>query len=117
MITGTAPKRDASWGMRVPKASMPIGQQAETMPMVSLSTPCARGPAAPAAADAGLQPDRGAGGEDRDEGAPGTRWRGWPGGLLGDTEMTLRAERRRLRRLDLAFGRGGGFLLARHMSA
>ena len=40
MIAGTAPKRDASCGMRVPKESMPTAQAAETMPMVSLSKPC-----------------------------------------------------------------------------
>src|SRR5437868_15399534 len=108
-MTGTAPKREARRGMRVPKVSMPIAHVAVTMPMVSLSTPsrsrvsATSGKAAPAcrpmtaqAAKIGISPR-----QDPDAAA-----------LLGDTEAAFRAEGRRLRSLDLALGRGSGFLLA-----
>src|SRR5471032_2689576 len=108
-MTGTAPKREARRGMRVPKVSMPTAHIAVTIPMVSLSTPSrsrvsgTSGKAAPAcrpmtaqAAKIGISPR-----QDPDAAA-----------LLGDTEMTFRAEGRRLRSLDLALGGGSGLLLA-----
>src|SRR6266478_5884764 len=108
-IAGTAPSRAASWGMRVPKESMPIPQAADTMPIVSLSWPCCSSasgtsgmptpacrPMAAQAAKTGRSVRRGS----------------VTVGLLGDTEMSFSAEGRRLRRLDLAFGFGLGFLLA-----
>src|SRR5438046_7093487 len=109
MIAGTAPNRAASWGMRVPKASMPIAHAADTTPMTSLSwsccpsasgtsgmlTPACR-PMAAQAAKTGRTVRRGSGTVR----------------LLGDTKVSFRAEGRRLLRLDLAFGFGGGLLLA-----
>src|SRR6266851_8119685 len=109
MIAGTAPNRAASCGMRVPKQSMPIAQAADTMPMVSLSWPCCSSasgtngmvtpacrPMAAQAAKTGRSVRRGSA----------------TAGLLGDTEVSFGAAGRRLRRLDLAFGFGRGFLLA-----
>src|ERR1700748_954017 len=113
MIAATAPKRAASAGMRVPNRSMAIAHVAETMPMVSLSCPCCSSasgtngmptpacrPIAAQAAKTGTSVRRGSA----------------IAGLLGDTEMSLRAEGRRLLRFELAFGLRGGLLLAaRHV--
>src|SRR5689334_14577415 len=95
--------------MRVPKASMPIAQVADTRPMASWAWPCcysANGtsgrptpacrPMAAQAANTGRSVCRGCA----------------TAGLLSDTEMSLRAEGRRLLRFDLAFGVGGWLLLA-----
>src|SRR5689334_13690266 len=96
--------------MRVPKASMPMPQQAETRPMVSLLSPCCSSasgtsgirtpacrPIAPQAANTGSRARRG----------PAMA------GLVGDTEVSFGAEGRRFLHLDgLAFGLGGGLLLA-----
>src|SRR5215467_2771169 len=108
-IAGTVPNRAASLGMRVPEASMPIAQVADTTPMVSLSWPCCSsasgtsGMLTPACRPMAAQAAK-----------TGSSVRRGPAmaGLLGDTEMSLRAEGRRLLRFDLAFGLGGGFLLA-----
>src|SRR5215813_13751503 len=109
MIAGTAPKRAANAGMRVPNSSIAIAQVAETMPMVSLSWPCCSsasgtsGMLMPACRPMAAQAAK-----------TGTSVRRVSGiaGLLGDTEMPFRAEGRRLLLLDRAFGRGGGLLLA-----
>src|SRR5581483_2310217 len=108
-IAGTAPKRAASLGMRVPKDSMPTAQRADMTPMVSLSCPCCssasgtRGMLTPAckpiAAQAAKTGSRVARGRATDA-------------LLGDTEMAFGTEGRRLRCLCLALGLGVGLLLA-----
>src|SRR4051794_21028617 len=109
MIAGTAPNRAASAGMRVPNDSMPIPQQAETRPMVSLSWPCCSsasgtsGMPTPACRPIAAQAAK-----------TGTSVRrGWAiAGLLGDTEVAFGAEAGRLRHLDMALGLGRGLLLA-----
>src|SRR6187401_3094588 len=95
--------------MRVPKASIPTGHAAETMPMVSLSKPCCSrasgtsGMPMPACSPIAAQAAKT--GRSVRQGLVAVA-------LLGDTEMPFRAEGRRLRRLDLAFGCGRRFLLA-----
>src|SRR3990167_4488463 len=104
-MSGTAPNRAAICGMRVPKASMPTAQAAETTPIVRWSSPCrssasgTSGRATPACRPMAAQARK-----------TGRRARqGFWAVLLGDTQMAFGAERRWL--LHLLFGLGRGFLL------
>src|SRR6476469_9208722 len=95
--------------MRVPNASMPTPQAADTRPIVSLSWPACssasgtRGIPTPACRPMAAQAAK-----------TGRRVRRWSAmvGLFGDTQMSFGAEGRRFGRLDMALGLGGGFLLA-----
>src|SRR5476651_1951592 len=110
-MLGAAPNRAASCGMRVPKASMPSAQAAETIPMVKLSAPWrssasgTSGNATPTCRPIAAQAAK-----------TGSKFRQGLAALLllGDTQVAFRAEGRRLLDLDLGPGRihGGGLLLA-----
>src|SRR5471030_2257358 len=111
MMLGAAPKRAAICGMRVPKASMPSAQAADTIPMVRLSAPSrssasgTSGNATPTCRPIAAQAAK-----------TGSKFRQGlaVSALLGDTEVPFRAEGRRLLDLDLGPGcvHGGSLLLA-----
>src|SRR6187402_511319 len=109
MMNGTAPQRAASRGMCEAVASMPTPQAAATMPMVSLSWPArssasgTSGRATPACRP--IAPQAAKTGSSERHVPTATVW------LVGDTQVTLGAERGRLL-LDLTRSLLGRLLLA-----
>src|SRR5476651_1766826 len=109
-MLGAAPNRAASCGMRVPKASMPSAQAADTIPMVRLSAPSrssasgTSGKATPTCRPIAAQAMK----------TGRSARQGLAAVLLGDTEVAFRAEGRGL--LDFGLGprrvHGSGLLLA-----